>query len=206
MMSKFSNNIIFIVLIFTMLLMTGCSYKAESTENTTVSTESENTTVTPVEETVKEEEEPMQDYSKLFELNLYSDKTTYQTTDKIKIWATLKYIGEDSQIKIWHGIPYISFFISDGKDFDIGGLIETILTSTELEKGKFYHFDYSKNGGFSADDPKAEFWKKFYAEKDLYLPEGEYTIKVATAFSLTEKSGENESSLSKEFKIVVKRS
>ena len=54
-----------------------------------------------------------QDYNKLFELNLYSDKQIYKTTDKIKVSANLKYIGDDSQVKIWHGDPYISFSITD---------------------------------------------------------------------------------------------
>ncbi|MEN6314677.1 MAG: hypothetical protein ABFD25_10560 [Clostridiaceae bacterium] len=145
-----------------------------------------------------------QQYAKLFELNLYSDETTYKTTDKITIWATLKYIGENEKIKIWHADPYISFTITDGKDFNTGGAFDEILATTELEKGQLYRFDFSKSGGFTAEDPKAEFWKKFYAEKDLYLPEGEYTVKVSTAFSLTENIGESKCSLSKEFLIKVK--
>lgn len=48
------------------------------------------------------------------------------------------------------------------------------------------------------------FRKKFYTEKDLYLHESEYTVKVSTAFSLTEDPMKNGSSLSKEYKIVVK--
>lgn len=153
--------------------------------------------------TVKETDEAVQEYNKLFELELYTDKQTYKTTDKISIWATLKYVGNNKQIKIWHGYPSISFYISDGKEFNIGGITNTILTSTTLEKDKLYQFDYSKNGGYSSDDPKADFWKKFYEEKDLYLPEGEYSIKVSRAFSLTENTEESKGSLSKELKIKV---
>lgn len=190
-MLKFSKTLVFTFAVFVIFFLTGCRDETASIENKTVMTAAE------VDDT-------MQYYNKLFELKIYSDKQTYKTTDKIKIWATLKYIGKNSQIKIWHGDPYISFYISDGKDFNIGGLIHTILASTELEKGKLYSFDYSKNGGYSIDDPKADFWKRFYAERDLYLPKGEYTLKVATAFSLTEKAGEKSSGLSKELKIVVK--
>ena len=144
-----------------------------------------------------------QDYSKLFELELYSDKETYKTTDKIKLWATLKYIGNNDQIKIWHGDPYISFYISDGKEFNTGGAIQDLLTSTILEKDKIYNFDYSKNGGYSEDDSKADYWREFYAQKDLYLEEGEYTVKVSGAFSLTEDTEKSKSNLSKELKIKV---
>lgn len=175
------------------VLMTGCK-----SEDVVTVAEPENTV-----QGLEEQEKTVQDYNKLFELKLYSDKEIYKTTDKIKIWATLKYIGNHNQIKIWHGDPYISFYISDGKEFDIGGIVHTILTSTMLEKDKLYTFDYSKNGGYSEDDPKADFWKEFYSEKDLYLPEGEYSVRVGGAFSLTEDTEKSKSNLSEELKIKV---
>ena len=147
--------------------------------------------------------ENVQDYNKLFELNLYSDKHTYKTTDKIKIWATLKYIGSDSQIKIWHGKPYISFTITDGKAFETGGMFLELLTSTTLLKDNLYKFDHVKSGGYSEDDPDADFWRKFYQEKNLYLPKGEYTVKVGGAFSLFEDTEKSKSNLVKEIKIKV---
>lgn len=188
---KVSKIVILVFSVFIMFTFTGCQDK-------TISSVIEPTTTTT------KTDETMQDYSKLFELKLYSDKTTYSTTDKIKIWATLKYIGTNAHIRIWHGDPYISFYISDGKDFNTGGMVNDVLSSTELEKDKLYKFDYSKNGGYTADDPKADFWKKFYSEKYLYLPEGEYTVRVDTAFSLTKDTEKNKSSLSEELKIVVK--
>lgn len=214
-MMKFSKIAIFIIPVFAILILTGCLNKTVSTGNKTDAEVKEvnNTTADEIQEANNataneiqevEADETAQNYSELFELNLYSDKTTYKTTDKIKIWATLKYIGDNSKIKIWHANPYISFSISDRKDFNTGDTFDDILTTTELEKGKLYRFEYSKSGGFAAEDPMAEFWKKFYSEKDLYLPEGEYTVKVSTAFSITENIAENKNSLSKEFKIVVK--
>ena len=189
-MRFFKINII-VLSVFIVFTLIGCQDK---------SILSESKTLTSVEET----DETMLDYSQLFELKLYSDKSTYSTSDKINIWATLQYIGKNSHIKIWHGNPYINFYISDGKDFNIGGLVHDVLKSTELENGKLYSFDYSKNGGYDADDPKADFWREFYAGKDLFLPEGEYTIKVSTAFSLDKDSLSNKSSLFEELKIVVK--
>lgn len=147
--------------------------------------------------------ENITDYNKLFELNIYSDKTTYKTTDKIKLWATLKYIGLGSQIKIWHGDPYISFIITDGKGFKTGGVFVDILTYTTLDKGKLYKFDYVKSGGYSADDPNAAFLEKFYKQKDLYLPKGEYTVKVGGAFSLLKDTEKSRSNLGKEILIKV---
>ena len=150
-----------------------------------------------------ETDETAQDFSKLFELKLHSDKAAYSTTDKIKLWATLKYTGSNSHITIWHGTPYISFYISDGKDFNIGGIAFDDLTSTDLNKDELYRFDYIKNGAYTADDPKVDFWKRFYSEEDLYLPEGEYTVKVCTDFKLTKGAQKNRPYLSDEFKIMV---
>lgn len=181
-----------LITIFVVLI--GC----KSTNGSTV-VEQENAE----QENTNKQENTEQDYNKLFELKLYSDKQVYKTTDKIKIWATLKYIGNNNQVKIWHGDPYIVFYISDGKEFNIGGMVFDILTSTVLEKDKLYEFDYIKSGGFSEDDPDADFWKKFYAKKDLYLPEGEYTVTARGDFSLSENTEESKRNLSTELKIKV---
>jgi len=196
-MLELSKITIFIISVLTISISVGCSDRTAFEGKTGLE-------AGEAAETAGGSAEADQQYIKLFELNLYSDETTYKTTDKITIWATLKYIGENEKIKIWHADPYISFTITDGNDFNTGGAFDEILATTELEKGQLYRFDYSKSGGFAAEDPKAEFWKKFYAEKDLYLPEGEYTVKVSTAFSLTENIGESKCSLSKEFNIKVK--
>lgn len=216
-MLKFSKITIFIISVLTISISAGCSdktaykgktgFEIEKTISKADIEDENNKADNKNGETAEEaavSAEGDQQYAKLFELNLYSDKTAYKTTDKITIWATLKYVGDTDKIKIWHADPYISFSITDGKDFHTGDAFNDILAATELEKGRLYRFDYSKSGGFAAEDPKAEFWEKFYAEKDLYLPEGEYTVKAATAFSLTEDIAQSKGSLSKEFKIVVK--
>lgn len=117
-----------------------------------------------------------------FELKLYADKSTYSTSEEIDLWATLEYKGDQKKIRIWHGEPYITFTISDGKEFHTGGMIMTILTSTELERGEIYAFLYRKSGGFSESDADADFWKEFYAEEALKLPAGTYTVTVSGAF------------------------
>lgn len=138
-----------------------------------------------------------------FELKLFADKKSYTTEDAIQIWATLEYVGEKDTVTIWHGIPYISFSLTDGADFNVDGMIFTVLTSTELNKGEVYHFDYAKSGRFSADDPDVEFWEKFYQEEDLKLPAGTYAVSVRGAFSLSEDVVNNDSELSCQLQIEV---
>jgi len=120
-----------------------------------------------------------------FEMTLYSDQEVYRSTEPIQLWATLKYSGKGNTVTIWHGEPYMSFSITDGEDFHVGGNILTVLTSTELEKGKTYRFDHQKSGGWSGNDADADFWSAFFEEKELFLPAGEYTVAVSGAFSLT---------------------
>ena len=138
-----------------------------------------------------------------FEMALFSDNTVYKTTDIIQIWATLAYTGPEDTVTIWHGIPYISFSITDGKDFNVEGLTLTVLASTVLNKGEVYRHDYEKSGGYGEDDPDADFWRAFYAEKDLILPPGAYTISAGGAFSLTETVTDSPSGLLCELKINV---
>ena len=129
-------------------------------------------------------------HDNLFDLKLFIDNRKYKTTEKISIWATIEYIGEDNEITVWSGDPYIHFYITDEKEFNTGGLTFTILKPTYFKKGLIYSFDFHKNGGYSNDDPNADFWKKFYSEKDLFLPVGKYQIKVSTAFSLSPNGGD----------------
>jgi hypothetical protein len=63
---------------------------------------------------------------------------------------------------------------------------EDALKTTIIKKNVVYKFDFQKSGGFSADDPKADFWSKFYADRDLRLPVGTYTIIAAASFMLNE--------------------
>jgi len=138
-----------------------------------------------------------------FMLNLFADQRVYRTTDAIQIWATLEYIGEYDEITIWHSVPSIIFTITDGNTFDMGGSVVDVLEETVLQKGEVYRFEFQKGGGWSADDPDADFWQSFFAEADLRLPAGEYTIAVIGGFSLTERMIDSPSGLRAELSIRV---
>jgi len=136
-----------------------------------------------------------------FELTIYSDKEIYKTTDKIQIWATLVYSGNEETVTIWHGLPSIGFSVSDGKDFHTESITLTVLTSTTLGKGVVYSFPFEKTGVYDNNAPNANFWKKYYSNPDLVLPAGEYTITVTGGFSLS--PGAIDIGLSTELKIKV---
>ena len=141
--------------------------------------------------------------NQFFELKLYSEQTEYKTTDIIKLWATLRYTGKEEQITIWHGEPYLVFQITDGKKFDVNGVMLTILKSTTLDRDTLYRTNYVKSGGYDANADDASFWKMFYDEKELYLPKGEYTVRVYSAFSMTSDVIDSEVTLQDTLKIKV---
>lgn len=139
-----------------------------------------------------------------FCLTVFSDKPTYRSNEPIKIWATLKYIGSKDQVDIWHPEPYVSFSITDGKDFNMDAVYATVLGKTTLEKDKEYRFDFQKSGSYEPTASKSSFWKEFYNEKELYLPTGTYTIKVKGEFSLSMRDQNYNNNVENEVNIEVK--
>ncbi len=125
-----------------------------------------------------------------FEMKLFTTKTTWRTDEAIKIWATLKYVGDSKDITIFYAPPYMNFCISGEDEFYGGGLAITILDHTTLKRGKLYSFDYNKAGAYDGNAPDADFWKEFYEDPELHLPAGTYTISVSGAFDLAEDINE----------------
>ena len=141
-------------------------YKAKENEkssNTTVSTKDE-----------------------MFELKMYLDKDTYTNNEIVNCYATLEYIGEEDNIVVYSSDPLVGFSLKDDKYFDGGYTVNDILMATTFEKGKIVRFDYVKSGGWTEDDPNADFYEKFFSEKELILPAGTYEISASIACSLNE--------------------
>ena len=134
-----------------------------------------------------------------FILTLSTSKHTYNTSENIEIWGTLEYIGDKDFIEIWSGCPFMMFSISGGSEIRVGNVLSgmsiDVLVSSILERGKVYHFEYQKSGGWSADDPNVEYWDDFFSTDDLQLLEGEYTLTLQGRFGLSENTLESKSGL-----------
>ena len=161
-----------------------------------------------LQEPVKPDEPLQTDFGGIHEtddfiLTISSEFGVYSTEEPITIWATLEYIGEQDSITIWHGLPFITFSISDGRDFVTEPVVIEVLESTDLLPGKVYHFDFQKSGSWSSADPKADFWEGFFGEEELFLPSGNYTVTVYGAFSTTETMTASPSGLNARITILV---
>jgi hypothetical protein len=123
-----------------------------------------------------------------YELTVYTDKAVYKTTDIIDVWATFEYIGDEEEIEIFHGDPYLTFTVFDGETYWGSGFIVDVLMSTTLKKNTTYHFEHVKSGSWSADEPDAAYWQDFYSQPDLRLPAGEYTVTAHVDFSTSDEN------------------
>ncbi|MBU5677648.1 YobA family protein [Alkaliphilus sp. MSJ-5] len=138
-----------------------------------------------------------------FLVKTYINKLELKENEEISMYSTIEYIGEKDNITIWSGEPYFHYTIYNGQEYFNEGITEDLLKQTVLNKGEIYTIPFSKSGGFSGDDPKADFWKHYYSEKELKLPKGEYSFTAYTDFALTEEQTEKVT-LKIDFEVKVK--
>lgn len=130
-----------------------------------------------------------------FKIQIETDKKVYSTDEKIQISARFTYIGDKPEMRIYHSMNYVFFEIRNEKTGFVTEIAEPLpLRSTVLPKDKEFAFPYTKSGSYSENDPKADFWRKFFADPELHLPPGEYHIKAFASFS-TDKDKLQETSL-----------
>ena len=104
--------------------------------------------------------------------------------EPITCYATITYNGKEP-ITIYHGLPLVVFSIDNDEYFATcdQGIRETVLTNTTFEPGQEIRFEFEKNGGWSADDSNVEFYREFFMDKELKLPEGKYVFSANMEYS-----------------------
>ncbi|GKX32281.1 hypothetical protein SH1V18_47610 [Vallitalea longa] len=122
----------------------------------------------------------------LFKVTLFIQDGIHTSKEHIDIFSTVEYIGDDDEVEIWHGIPYFKYKIFDGENYYCEGINLDILMKTVLEKGKVYTIPFIKAGAWSEDADDSEYWEKYYKDKELKLPVGEYSLAAYCDFSLSE--------------------
>jgi hypothetical protein len=120
----------------------------------------------------------------MFELKLYVDKDIYKEDEIINCYSTLEYIGKEEDITVYSSDPLVGFSLKDDKYFDGGYAVNDELITTTFKKGETVRYDYMKSGGWTADDPNADFYQEFFSERNLILPSGLYEISATINCSL----------------------
>jgi hypothetical protein len=111
----------------------------------------------------------------VFRLTIRTDKDEYTAGEAVNCYATLEYVGGADSTTIYSSDPLVYFTVKGGQ-FTGDFAVNDILKTTTFKKGEPVRFDFAKSGSFSADQKDAAFWESWYADPELKLPAGEYTI------------------------------
>ncbi len=113
----------------------------------------------------------------LFALSIRADRGRYAADEPIEIATTLRYIGDEQTTVTSSGAGLVAFGIEqlDGP-VDAGIGRDDDCARFDYPPGHAESVEFHKSGGYSNDDPMAEFWRTFFADPQLRLPAGEYRI------------------------------
>lgn len=121
----------------------------------------------------------------VFALSIVADNSVYKANEAIECYALLEIIGEEPTT-VLHSNPLVVFYIKGGDYFKGEYAREDSLNSTTFEPEDEKRIEFQKSGGWSGDDPNASFYEEFYADDELGLPAGEYTLGVQIEYSTDE--------------------
>ncbi len=116
-----------------------------------------------------------------FSLSIWADKSTYKTDEPIECYSSLTYLGQDD-IKVYHADPLVVFYI-EGGSFNGEWARQDSLNLTDFTANEEIVLPFQKSGGWSSDDPNAEFFKEFYSKDELILPAGDYKLWTQVEYS-----------------------
>jgi hypothetical protein len=121
-----------------------------------------------------------------FRISLYIEEGPYRETEDYGMFATLEYIGDDKEISISHAADLVGFTIvnEDGISYRI--IRDAVRIDTVVKKGSAIHTNFEKIGYYRKDEENSEYWKEFYSNDGLMLPQGTYTIEVDWSFGVSE--------------------
>jgi len=125
-----------------------------------------------------------------FKLSIYSAKQEYSQNEMLQVWGNLIYTG-DKDIKMYHGKPFLTYYITDSTGFSVRepirlGESATIVSSgneihQSLRPGLIAHYNIQKN------DIRENVSEYITTEEAQSLPPGEYTVGIEARFGTADK-------------------
>ena len=117
-----------------------------------------------------------------FQLDFSLPRTDWSTTDSITGEATLSFLGSGS-VSI-SGSEFIWYeFDEVGGTRHVTPIDDLICTYRDLSAQKPITSGITKSGGWLPDDPNAGFFQSFFANPQVRLPVGDWTITAISSFS-----------------------
>jgi hypothetical protein len=118
-----------------------------------------------------------------FTLTMTADKAVYAPGDPINANAVLSYDGSEQEVQL-SGSGMILAFGLDQLDGQLA--IEPVRTADcarhEIRPATPITSRYAKSGGWSQDDPAADFWEEWFRDPELRLPAGRWRLESAAQF------------------------
>lgn len=115
----------------------------------------------------------------LFALSIATDRAQVVADEPIQITTTLRYVGDvkNKKATVSGGGSLVAFGVEqlDGP-IDTGPGWRLSCGFYEFEPDEVLDIPFAKSGGFDADGPTADFWRSWFADPFLRLPEGHYVI------------------------------
>jgi hypothetical protein len=115
----------------------------------------------------------------LFALSIETDRAQVIADEPIAITTTLRYVGtaRDETATVSGGGDLVAFGVEqlDGA-VDSGPGWRPSCGFYEFRPNEVLDIPYAKSGGFDADGAMADYWRTWFADPVLRLPEGHYVI------------------------------
>ena len=119
-----------------------------------------------------------------FRLEFEVERARYTAGEPIDAHATLTYLGDAPAIEArGSGSGLVAFSVKqvDG-DVEVGPAMTDDCAQYRLVADEPVLIPFEKSGGFSPDDPNADFFETFFADPVLRLPPGTWELTAAADF------------------------
>ena len=117
-----------------------------------------------------------------FQLDFSVPRTDWSTNDSITGEAKLSYLGSGSVAVA--GSEFIQFEVDKaGGGISVVPVSDLVCTHDSLEAGKPITSQITKSAGWGPNDPNVGFLQSFFANPQVRLPAGDWTITAISTFS-----------------------
>lgn len=123
----------------------------------------------------------------VFALTIGADHSRYAVDSPITITTELRYIGTAETTTVTSAFGGVVAFNIEQLDGPIDAWAGRRMSCTQHDyhPGDVESVPFAKSGGWSAEDPMADFWRGFFADPELRLPAGRYRISAEASYGVT---------------------
>lgn len=125
-----------------------------------------------------------------FKLKLFVENKVYAPEEPIHVYASIEYIGEDEEITIKYGKPYMQFEILGDNGFNLSAHSFGEELQMTIQKNTIYEFALTRSG-YLVGEIDEEMYEVFYRDEYIRFVEGTYDVRFRTDFSYLDYSSEN---------------